>query len=479
MRKLLYIILIGLLISICGCSSIEEVPQENQKITSIADDINNIKEDDLNNTDVNQIQTETLKTDTHEVFQINVDETLIMNTIETLCQSPRKWGSPEEKKAYNFLNSQLMQYGYITYIQKFPVYENQKNYSYKFEDFFNLNPLNNLEPLGYGHNLIAIKKTNKNKKKTLVLSAHYDTNTGSIGAIDNASGTSVLLEIARQLQNFPTSFNIKFIFFSAEEHHYGGSKYYVSQLTDEEKSNILACINIDMVGEKDAGELVMCTPQGIPTVINFVVDEILKGKSFNSKLQGGSDHLPFTIANIPAITFDQPNRDIRINHKENQMDYLDSKELKHTAEVITEIVTKYDLNLHEEFVTNKKEKIVKEDSINVSVSDIKINKANLPGFTLKNIKSKLYNTGVSSTITYTFENSEGQKYYISQTPILFTPDVDLLHYTLLEYDDNSRITYYVSSDEASSTKLLVEGFMYLTEFKGDLSREQAMEIYKN
>lgn len=310
-----------------------------------------------------------------------------------------------------------------------------------------------------------------------MLSAHYDTNTDSIGAIDNASGTSVLLEVARQLQSFSAPFNIRFIFFSAEEYHLSGSRYYVSQLTDEEKSNIIGLINIDMVGEKNAGELVMCTPQGIPTVINFVVDEVLKERSFNSKIQGASDHVPFSIANIPAITFDQPNRDFGIMFKENQMDYLDSKALKHTAEVITDIVTKYDLNLHEEFVEIEKEKYVEPGTIDISINEFDINET-LPGFILVDIKAKVYNTGASSTITCIYDNSQGQKYYISQTPIRFTPEVDLSQYSLLEYDDNTLTTYYVSSNKSSSTKLLVEGSMYLTEFIGDLSQEQAMEIYK-
>lgn len=472
MRKILCTILIGLILSICGCSSTykDEKPLEHQIKTSIVDENNSTKDEELSNTkeNLNTIQ---------EDFQINIDENLIMNTIETLCQSPRRWGSKEEKKVYEFLDLQLKEYGYTTNIQEFPVFKNDNRYGTRYENFFDLNP-DNLEPLGYAHNLIATKNANENIKKTLVISAHYDTNKGSIGAIDNASGTSVLLEVSRQLQSFSASFNIKFIFFSAEENHYSGSKYYVSQLNVEEKSNIVGCINIDMVGEKGAGDLVMCTPQGIPTVFNFVVDEVFEGKPFNSKLQGGSDHVPFTIANIPGITFDQPNRDIGIMFKDNQVDYLDSKELKHTAEVITEIVTEYDLDLHEEFVKNKKEKSIKPDAIDIYINDIDIQKT-LPGFTLQDVKCKLYNNGVTSTITFIYENSQGEKYYISQTPIRFTPKVDLSHYKQIEFEKNTNVTFYISSDEVSTTQLLVEGGMYLTEFKGDLTREQVMEIYIN
>lgn len=464
MKKLFFTISFGLIMIMCACSSNKkhENPQEKLIITSLVDKNNN-----LNRAKENEDNTQ-------EVFKIDVHEDRIMSTLKTLCQTPRRWGSPEEEKAYLFLQTQLKKYGYTTQIQKFPVFETDNRYKTRYEDFFVLNP-DNQEPLGYAHNLIGIKKAMKNNDKTFIISAHYDTNKGSIGAVDNASGTSVLLEIANQLKNFPSQFNIKFIFFSAEENHYAGSKYFVSQLSDKEKSHLIGCINVDMVGEAGAGELVMCTPQGIPTVFNFVIENTL-GVYFKSKLQGGSDHVPFTVANIPGITFDQLNRDIGIMFQDNQMDYIDGRELKQTAEIITDILLKYDLALHEKLIDDDKEIPISPETIDINVNDIDLKKT-VSGFSVKDVTCNLYNKGVSSTITHIYENSQGSKYYISQTPIRFTPEVDLSQYKQIKFDKNKNYTFYESTSKDSTIKLLVEGGLYLTVFKGNITQKQAMNIY--
>ncbi|UXZ09237.1 Zn-dependent exopeptidase M28 [Clostridium perfringens] len=72
-------------------------------------------------------------------------------------------------------------------------------------------------------------------KKTLYLSAHYDSTDYTTGVIDNATGCVVLLELAKVLQNFEGDINIKFLFLDAEEYFRYGSKYFVSKLSDEEK----------------------------------------------------------------------------------------------------------------------------------------------------------------------------------------------------------------------------------------------------
>jgi Iap family predicted aminopeptidase len=90
----------------------------------------------------------------------------------------------------------------------------------------------------------------KDSAKTLVLSAHYD-HIGDdpngyrfSGAVDNASGVAIVLNIARQLVGKPLPFNILIAFFTGEESGLRGAKHFL----DNCHLPISAVINIDSLG---------------------------------------------------------------------------------------------------------------------------------------------------------------------------------------------------------------------------------------
>ena len=86
-------------------------------------------------------------------------------------------------------------------------------------------------------------------KKTIIVSAHYDTVSTYSGASDNASGTSLLLESAWRILEKDNYYTIVYIFFGAEELGLIGSHYYVDNLTDYERDNILFIVNADVLFE--------------------------------------------------------------------------------------------------------------------------------------------------------------------------------------------------------------------------------------
>ena len=58
------------------------------------------------------------------------------------------------------------------------------------------------------------------------------------------------------------------------------------------KNNILGCINIDMVGEKGKGPIIMQTVNGENNIISIMMDK-LTNKEFNLSGGGSSDDLSF------------------------------------------------------------------------------------------------------------------------------------------------------------------------------------------
>lgn len=159
-------------------------------------------------------------------------------------------------------------------------------------------------------NVIGTKKSKSNKGdgKEVLLSAHMDSVVGAPGANDNASGTGLMLELARVFKGYNTDKDLKFVAFGSEERGLLGSRYYVDQLSQAERDNIEAVFNPDMVATKyeAATNLYAMTVDGKTNVVtNSTVaagarlgnSDILPGKF------GSSDHVPFHNAGIPAALF--------------------------------------------------------------------------------------------------------------------------------------------------------------------------------
>ena len=167
-----------------------------------------------------------------------------------------------------------------------------------------------------GKNVIGY--INNNALNTIIIGAHYDHlgygGDGSLyrdsikaihnGADDNASGTAVMLDLARKLKNKNTNNNYLFIAFSGEEMGLLGSNYFVKNPTINTKA-VSYMINMDMVGrlKKDSALAVYGT--GTSPMFKQVL------KAHNNKFKlienesgvGPSDHTSFYLADIPVLHF--------------------------------------------------------------------------------------------------------------------------------------------------------------------------------
>lgn len=111
-----------------------------------------------------------------------------------------------------------------------------------------------------GENVIAILQGQDSSQESVIISSHYDHlgKKDSLiypGADDDGSGTSAILEMARnfsaaKIKGHPCKRNIIFLNFSGEEKGLLGSKFYVKH-PDISLANCVADLNIDMVGRID------------------------------------------------------------------------------------------------------------------------------------------------------------------------------------------------------------------------------------
>ncbi|MEG4812947.1 M28 family peptidase [Microcoleus sp. K5-D4] len=87
----------------------------------------------------------------------------------------------------------------------------------------------------------------KKRLPPIVIGAHYDTAPGSPGADDNATGVSVLLELARDIASAPLKYPVQLVAFDMEEYGCLGSRHHAAKYKQQQKS-IRLMISLEMLG---------------------------------------------------------------------------------------------------------------------------------------------------------------------------------------------------------------------------------------
>ncbi|MED3727075.1 M28 family metallopeptidase [Priestia filamentosa] len=167
---------------------------------------------------------------------------------------------------------------------------------------------------GISHNIIADKQgQHSNTRNLIIVTAHLDSvnheggaMANAPGADDNGSGSAGLIEIASVLKELPIQHDLRFILFGGEEQGLLGSKQYIGNLSNIDKSRIRAVINMDMIGSLNTR---------IPTVLlegaaisQSIINELAEAAATYTSLEVqtslnpfASDHVPFIQENIPAV----------------------------------------------------------------------------------------------------------------------------------------------------------------------------------
>ncbi len=172
---------------------------------------------------------------------------------------------------------------------------------------------------GTGHNVIGW--IDNQSPYTIVIGAHYDhlgfgEEGGSMyrgneklihnGADDNASGTALIIELARELHKSEfVANNYLFVAFSGEELGLFGSNYFTKN-PSVDLSQVNYMLNFDMVGRMDRNDYVLGingvgTSSSWLTVPKIHIDS-MRIKTTESGI-GPSDHTSFYLKDIPVLHF--------------------------------------------------------------------------------------------------------------------------------------------------------------------------------
>jgi len=160
-------------------------------------------------------------------------------------------------------------------------------------------------------NVCGIVKGTVKPDSVILITAHYDhlggmgKDTYFPGANDNASGISLLLNLANYYASHPQPYSIGFICFAGEEAGLIGSKYFTENPLVPLKS-IRFLINTDLAGTGEEGITVVNATEYPKefAMMNAVNDENKLLVKINSRGKAAnSDHYFFTEKGVPSFFF--------------------------------------------------------------------------------------------------------------------------------------------------------------------------------
>lgn len=199
-----------------------------------------------------------------------------------------------------------------------------------------------------------IGKIEGKTNNAIVLSAHFDhigLQDGEIirGAIDNASGVSVLLDLARDLNNKYSmkkpEFDIIFCAFNGEEEGLVGSRSFVQDING--KYDNLININIDSVGYKNGGRVTFLD-RNKDTSLFEPIKEVIENNGLdvdlNIEIKGNADSTAFDEVGIPSVCIIDENVQEVIHTKDDIPELIDYDRLDKIVKSINEFIKEFTFN---------------------------------------------------------------------------------------------------------------------------------------
>ena len=159
---------------------------------------------------------------------------------------------------------------------------------------------------GQSQNVAGVTSAAPADRPIIIVGGHYDSAPAGPGANDNASGTAVMLEMARVLAGDRRA-EFRFIGFGAEEMGLVGSRAYVAAMPAAERERVALMVNLDMLAVGDltlvggGDELVA---RALAIARDLGVGEV---RAMEGPRAEASDHVSFMAAGIPSVFINRPN----------------------------------------------------------------------------------------------------------------------------------------------------------------------------
>ncbi|NLO01936.1 MAG: M28 family peptidase [Bacteroidales bacterium] len=181
-------------------------------------------------------------------------------------------------------------------------------------------------------------------KRRIVITAHIDAKKGTPGAIDNATGVTVMLLLSEMLKDYYGKYPVELVAFNGEDYYAASGQMKYIEQNESNFSNIMLNINIDGAGYK-IGESSFSLFE-LPDDIKSIVQKIIKN---NPAIKEGlpwyqGDHSIFLHYGCPSIAVssgwfieNMDTQDITHTPKDN-LEIVNYKRIYEIASAIYEII---------------------------------------------------------------------------------------------------------------------------------------------
>ena len=192
----------------------------------------------------------------------------------------------------------------------------------------------------HGCNVIARKDGTSGKR--IVLYAHIDSKDGTPGALDNASGVTVLLLLADLLKEYQGNHTVEVIALNGEDYYSTPGEIQFLEMNEGRFEDLILGVNLDGVGYQKGKTAYSLygVPEELTGSIRKVFsgyDELIEGEAWE---QG--DHMLFVFNQIPALAWTSENvmeLMSSIVHTEKDVPaIIDAEKLVVTAKALHELV---------------------------------------------------------------------------------------------------------------------------------------------
>jgi hypothetical protein len=162
---------------------------------------------------------------------------------------------------------------------------------------------------GFGSRNVMGTREGTREGYTMIIAAHYDSAEDNKGAVNNATGVGVVLELARVFSSRKLESTLQFVFLGANrpggsdpEERWVGARRYLDLLGTLEKKDVVGMISVDSVGQGDVFALrtqetgLQRLKAKMETYCREHGTEVSVLKSTDD-----SDNIPFESTQVPAV----------------------------------------------------------------------------------------------------------------------------------------------------------------------------------
>lgn len=188
----------------------------------------------------------------------------------------------------------------------------------------------------------------KLKNDYIIIAGHMDhvgdnmNGTYNPGALDNASGTAAMMEIARVIaeNDIKPKKTLVFIAFNGEEHGLIGSEYYAAEPVFPINNAVM--INLDMVGASAEIPLSIAIARGHIVDLRSELMELAKLLEINAveSYIAASDHFYFGEKEVPAVMLENVDSRNGYHSPNDTLEDVDSERIREIIELVLHYVDK-------------------------------------------------------------------------------------------------------------------------------------------